>query len=77
LKIVIEAHFDAQSRSWWAEADIDEHHALATGAPTLDALLARIPIVLRDLLADAYPDAQIPYEVVAHQSSILDMRDAA
>ena len=77
LKIVIQAHFDAQSRSWWAEAEIDEHHALATGAPTLDALLTRIPIVLRDLLADAYPDAQIPYEVVAHQSSILDMRDAA
>jgi hypothetical protein len=47
-----------------------------TGAATFEAPLQRIPIVLRDLLADAYPDAEIPYEVIAHQSSVIDMRAA-
>jgi hypothetical protein len=76
IKIRVQARFDPQSNSWWAEADIDEHHALATGAATFEELLARIPIVLRNLLADAYPDAEIPYEVVAHQSSVVNTRAA-
>jgi hypothetical protein len=42
--------FDPDSESWWAEAEIDERHALTTGAATLDGLLERIPIVLRDLV---------------------------
>jgi hypothetical protein len=76
MKVLIHANFDAESNSWWAEAEIDEGHALTTGAATLDALLERIPVVLRDLLADAYPDAEIAYEVIAYKSSIVNMRAA-
>jgi hypothetical protein len=50
MLIVVKAEFDPDSESWWAEAEIDERHALATGAATLDGLLERIPIVLRDLV---------------------------
>lgn len=50
--IVIDVQFDAESTSWWAEAEIDERHALTTGALTLAELLERIPVVLRDLLID-------------------------
>lgn len=53
--VTVKAEFDQASQSWWAEADIDEQNALTTGAPTLDELLDRIPIVLRDLLIDDYP----------------------
>jgi hypothetical protein len=49
-RIEITAKFDPDSESWWATADIDDRHALTTGAPTLDELLERIPTVLRDLL---------------------------
>jgi hypothetical protein len=50
--IILKIYFDAESSSWWAEADIDDRHALATGAPTLAKLRERIPVILRDLLAD-------------------------
>lgn len=50
MLIFILAEFDPDSESWWAEAEIDERHALTTGAATLDGLLERIPIVLRDLV---------------------------
>lgn len=50
MLIVIKS--DPDSESWWAEAEIDEQHALATGAATLDELLERIPAVLRNLLAE-------------------------
>ena len=49
--IVLKIQFDAESSSWWAEAEIDERNALLTGAPTLAKLLERIPVILRDLLA--------------------------
>ena len=51
--ITVEVEFDPESQSWWATADIDEKHALATGADTFEELLNRIPIVLRSLLSDA------------------------
>jgi hypothetical protein len=50
-RIEIAAEFDPDSESWWATADIDDRHALTTGAATLDELLERIPAVLRDLMA--------------------------
>lgn len=71
MLIVIKAEFDPDSESWWATADIDDRHALATGAATLDELLERIPIVLRDLLAEAYPDTEIPFSIVAHKFSVV------
>jgi len=56
MMIMVRAEFDPESQSWWAAADIDEKHALATGADTFQELLDRIPVVLRDLLVDAYPE---------------------
>ena len=76
MLIVVKAEFDPESHSWWAAADIDDRHALATGAPTFEELLKRIPIVLQNLLADAYPDAEIPFSVVAHKSSVVNIRAA-
>jgi hypothetical protein len=66
-RIVVKAEFDPDSESWWATADIDARHTLTTGAPTLDELLERIPAVLRDLLVDAYPNAEIPFSIVVHK----------
>ena len=51
--IIVRVKFDSESQSWWATADIDERHALATGADTFEELLNRIPGVLRSLLIDA------------------------
>jgi phage repressor protein C with HTH and peptisase S24 domain len=76
MLIVIKAEFDPDSESWWATADIDDRHALATGAPTLNELLERIPIVLRDLLAEAYPDTEIPFSIVAHKFSVVNTQIA-
>jgi len=76
MLIVIKAEFDPDSESWWATADIDDRHALATGAPTLNELLERIPIVLRSLLAEAYPDTEIPFSIVAHKFSVVNTRVA-
>jgi hypothetical protein len=78
MVIAIKAEFDPESQSWWAEAEIDERHALTTGAPSLDELLSQIPLVLRDLLADAYPDTDISFSVVAvaHKTGVVNTRAA-
>jgi hypothetical protein len=78
MLIAIKAEFDPETQSWWAEAEIDERHALTTGAPSLDELLNRIPVVLRDLLADAYPDTDISFSVVAvaHKTGVVNTRAA-
>ena len=59
--IIVRVKFDSESQSWWATADIDERHALATGADTFEELLNCIPVVLRSLLIDANgaPDARL------------------
>jgi DNA-binding XRE family transcriptional regulator len=72
MLIVIKAEFDPDSESWWATADIDDRHALTTGAPTLNELLERIPIVLRNLLAEAYPNTEIPFSIIAHKFSVVN-----
>jgi hypothetical protein len=78
MVVAIKAEFDPETQSWWAEAEIDERHALTTGAPSLDELLNRIPVVLRDLLADAYPDTDISFSVVAvaHKTGVVNTRAA-
>lgn len=78
MVVAIKAEFDAETQSWWAEAEIDERHALTTGAPSLDELLNRIPVVLKDLLADAYPDTDISFSVVAvaHKTGVVNTRAA-
>jgi acetyl-CoA carboxylase carboxyltransferase component len=55
---------------------LDDHHALATGAPTLNELLERFPVVLRNLLAEAYPDTEIPFSIIAHKFSVVNTRVA-
>jgi hypothetical protein len=78
MMIMIRAEFDPESQSWWAAADIDEKHVLATGADTFEELMERIPVVLRDLLVDAYPDIDIPFSVVAiaHKTGVVNTRVA-
>lgn len=78
MMIMIRAEFDPESQSWWAAADIDEKHVLATGAGTFEELLERIPVVLRDLLVDTYPDIDIPFSVVAiaHKTGVVNTRVA-
>jgi hypothetical protein len=78
MVIMIKAEFDSESQSWWAEADVDERNTLTTGATTLEELLDRIPIVLRDLLIDDYPDTNISFSVVAvaHKTGVVNTRAA-
>jgi hypothetical protein len=78
MMIMIRAEFDPESQSWWAAADIDQKHALTTGADTFEELINRIPVVLRDLLVDAYPNIDIPFSVVAiaHKTGVVNTRAA-
>jgi hypothetical protein len=49
--IVVRATWDAQAGAWVAEGiNLPEGIGLVTEAPTLDALEAKLPVMVRDLL---------------------------
>ncbi len=63
--ITVHAIWDEEARVWAAEAsNLPKGFALATGADTLDALAAKLPAMVQDLLEmDVAPAIKIIAEV--------------
>ncbi|MBA3811340.1 MAG: DUF1902 domain-containing protein [Caulobacteraceae bacterium] len=75
--IVVKAAFDPDAGVWYTESS--DIHGLRIEACTLDALVARIPGAIQDLLEDGDgSDAiDIPIEVIAHASTRLRIPERA
>ena len=73
-RLIITATWDPEARVWVAES---EQIPLVTEAPTLDALVAKLPGIIQDLLDDdAEPD--VPFELVARvDESVLVRRGSS
>lgn len=72
--IVVKARYDAEAGVWITEsADV---HGLRIEAATLEALIARIPGAVQDLLDDDLAQ-DIPIEIVAHASTRVSASLAA
>lgn len=75
--IRIDARWDPEASVWVAEsADI----ALVTEAPTVDALVAKLPGMLQDLLEDraaAGAEHEVPFELISHCASTVRVRARA
>lgn len=67
--IVVKAAFDPDAEVWFTESS--DVHGLRIEAPALDALVARLPGAVRDLLEDSddLGATDIPIEVIAHAST--------
>ena len=67
--IVVKAVHDPDADVWYTEST--DIHGLRIEAPTLEALLQRIPGAVQDLLEDDETLAarEIPIEVIAHAST--------
>ena len=61
--ITVRAIWDEEASVWTAEAtDLPDGYGLATGAPTLEALEAKLPGMIQDLLeSETIP----PIEIIA------------
>jgi hypothetical protein len=75
--IVVKAAFDAEAGVWFTESS--DVHGLRLEAPTLDALVARLPGAVHDLLEDQSDSAglDIPIEVIAHASTRVRITERA
>lgn len=67
--IVVKAGFDPEARVWFVE-DSGDLHGLNVEAPSLEALVDKLPGAIADLLEDAgfadEGEREAPIEVVAH-----------
>ena len=71
--ISVEASWDPEAKVWVAESnDIP----LVTEAPTVEALLAKLPGIIQDLLKDQAPgqEVEVPFEFCARFSESLRSR---
>jgi hypothetical protein len=75
--IVVMAAYDPEAGVWYIESS--DVHGLRIEAPTLDALVERIPGAVRDLLEDGEEgfEGDIPIEVIAHASTRLRIPERA
>jgi hypothetical protein len=73
-RIVVVAFWDAEASVWVATND--ELH-LATEAPTVEALVAKLPGMIQDLLEDVDADTEVPFEVIAHRQEAVRIRRVA
>lgn len=75
--IVVKAAFDPDAGVWYTESS--DVHGLRIEAFTLDALVARIPEAIQDLLEDGDGSdvIDIPIEVIAHASTRLRIPERA
>jgi hypothetical protein len=73
--IVVNAIWDPEARVWVAESD---SLPLVTEAPTLEALIAKLPGILQDLLEDQ-PEGErdVPFELVARTTETVRIRSRA
>jgi hypothetical protein len=66
--ILVKAAFDPEASVWWTEAS--DLHGLRIEAPTLEALMERLPGAVQDLLEDeGEAPGEFAIEVVAHAST--------
>jgi hypothetical protein len=74
--IVVKAAYDAEAAVWFVEASDSE--GVNAEAPSLEALLQKLPGVVLDLLEEeGLDDVELPIEVVAHASMRLRRSTAA
>jgi hypothetical protein len=75
--IVVKAAFDPEANVWYTESS--DVHGLRIEAPTLDALVARVPGAVQDLLEEEGQagDFDIPIEVIAHASTRIRVPERA
>ena len=75
--IIVKATYDSDAEVWYTETN--DVHGLRIEAPTLDALIERLPGAVRDLLEDddGVPGGDIPIEVIAHASTRVRMPEHA
>lgn len=75
--IVVKAAFDAEAGVWFTESS--DVHGLRFEAPTLDALVARLPGAVQDLLEDQSDSdgLDISIEVIAYASTRVRIPERA
>jgi hypothetical protein len=73
--IRIRATWDPEARVWVAESD---DIALVTEAPTSDALIAKLPGLIQDLLEDETDgkDEVVPFELISQSTVRVRARAA-
>lgn len=66
--IVVKATWDPEANVFVAESE--DVPGLVTEAPSIEALLAKLPGIIQDLLdtGDGPQDIEVPIEIVAHAS---------
>jgi Domain of unknown function (DUF1902) len=74
--IVVQAMWDPEASVWVATSE-DIH--LVTEAPTMDALMAKLPGMIQDLMDDIEDgeEIEVPFEVIAHIKESVRVRRAA
>jgi hypothetical protein len=74
--IVVKATWDAEAHVWVAESD---DLPLITEAPTVEALQAKLPGIILDLLEDENPnqDMEVPFQLIAHSLERVRVRPRA
>jgi predicted RNase H-like HicB family nuclease len=72
--IVVKATWDAEASVWVAESE--DVPGLITEADTLEALQAKLPGIVQDLLEadDDGREVEVPIELIAHASSRVTVR---
>jgi predicted RNase H-like HicB family nuclease len=74
--IVVKAAYDAEAAVWFVESS--DLAGVNAEAPTLEALLQKLPGVVLDLLEEeGVDDLDLPIEVVAHASTRVRRSTAA
>jgi hypothetical protein len=73
--IVVKAAYDADAAVWFVESSLEGVNA---EAPSLEALLEKLPGVVLDLLEEeGLDDVELPIELVAHASTRVRRSTAA
>ena len=73
--IVVQAMWDPEASVWVATSE--EIH-LVTEAPTMDALMGKLPGMIQDLLEEVdEEEVEVPFEVIAHIRETVRVRRAA
>ena len=74
--INVELAFDGEACVWYVKRS--DVAGLRIEAATVDALIARIPDAIRDLLGDGDPDGsrEVPIDVIAHHSTSVRLEAA-
>lgn len=75
--LTVHAAFDDEAGVWFVESS--DLHGVNAEAPTLDALVAKLPDVIFDLLDEGETAAgeEISLDIVAHRRSAVRVRRAA